>query len=69
MATRQAVQLQPQTPTGAQVLTIRLRIQATTTTTGTTGIYDVLLQAGSTATGWVPHVTEIPWTAGITAGQ
>jgi len=69
MATRQAVQIRPQTPIGAQVLTIRLRVQTTTTTAGTTGVYDVLLQAGSTATGWVPHVTEMPWTSGINAGQ
>jgi hypothetical protein len=53
-----------------QVLTIRLTLAINGVPTGANvNINDILLQAGDTATGWTPHVTELPWTAGITTTQ
>ena len=49
-------------PRGSGVLraiTIRLCI---TDCTGTVYFTDIMLQAGSIATGWVGHVGEIQWT-------
>lgn len=40
-------------------ITIRLRI---TNCTGEVYFTDIMLQAGSVATGWVGHVSEILWT-------
>ena len=28
-------------------------------------ITDVMLQPGATPSGWLPHVTELPWSAGV----
>uniref|UniRef100_A0AAU6R6Z4 Minor tail protein n=1 Tax=Micrococcus phage Olihed TaxID=3092209 RepID=A0AAU6R6Z4_9CAUD len=28
-------------------------------------VTDLIFQAGTTGTGWVPHVTEMPWTTGV----
>ena len=57
------------TPQGGQpVLTIRLRIQVKAPVGGTVQIADVLLQAGTIATGWVPQVTEMPWISGVKTG-
>lgn len=30
-------------------------------------VTDVMLQPGGGVSGWLPHVTELPWSAGITA--
>lgn len=30
-------------------------------------VTDVMLQPGGGVSGWIPHVTEIPWSAGISA--
>jgi hypothetical protein len=61
--------IKPQTY-NKQVLTIRLTLTTSgVPTSATIQITDVLLQAGDTATGWVAHVTEMPWIAGITATQ
>lgn len=30
-------------------------------------VTDVMLQPGAAASGWIPHVSELPWSAGITA--
>ena len=58
--------IQPQDGMGKKVLTMTLRlIVAGIPTDATIQITDVLIQAGDTVTGWVPHVTEMPWTAGI----
>lgn len=51
-----------------RIVKLRLRVQVTNPDGGTVTISDVLLQAGGTATGWVAHVTEMPWTAGIVGG-
>lgn len=32
-------------------------------------ISDVMLQPGGSQTGWLPHVTEMPWSAGITPDE
>lgn len=30
-------------------------------------VTDVMLQPGGAASGWLPHVTEMPWSAGVTS--
>lgn len=30
-------------------------------------VTDVMLQPGAAASGWLPHVSEMPWSAGVTA--
>jgi len=47
-----------------QTLTIKVKI---TTVYGGVEATDLILQAGTTGTGWVPNVTEMPWTAGVVA--
>lgn len=64
---RKAVQVRPQTAT-ARPVTIRLRLAVSAPAGAAVVVSDVLLQAGGTATGWVPHVTELPWTAGVVGG-
>lgn len=34
----------------------------------TVQITDVMLQPGDLVSGWIPHVTELPWSAGIVGG-
>ena len=29
-------------------------------------ITDIMFQPGGSVSGWLPHVTELPWSAGIT---
>lgn len=45
-----------------QTLTIKVKV---TTANGNVKITDMILQAGTTGTGWVPNVTEMPWTTGV----
>lgn len=45
-----------------QTKTIRVNIS---TTDPDVKITDLILQAGTTGTGWVPNVTEMPWTTGV----
>ncbi len=60
-----ALNLQPKQG-GRPIHKIRLRIQTThENPDGATTLADIQLQAGGTATGWVPHVTEMPWVAGV----
>ncbi len=64
---RKAVQVRP----GAmgRVLKVRIRVSVGLPAGGASvRVADVLLQAGGTATGWVPHVTEMPWTSGVVGG-
>lgn len=49
-------------------LTIRIRVAATPGAGRAIVVADVLLQAGGVASGWVPHVTEMPWMAGVLGG-
>ncbi len=60
MAERRVVVQNPSTY--KQTLTIKVRI---TTPEGDVKITDLILQAGTTGTGWVPNVTEMPWTTGV----
>lgn len=62
---RQYVQIRP--GESKRIVKVRLRVRVTNPA-GTVTVADVLLQAGGTATGWVPHVTEMPWTAGLVGG-
>lgn len=34
----------------------------------TVQVTDVMLQPGGLVSGWIPHVTELPWSAGIVGG-
>lgn len=63
---RKATQFRPESQ--GRPVTIRVRLQATTPAGARLVVADVLLQAGSTATGWVPNVTEMPWTTGVVGG-
>ena len=47
--------------TSRKVKSIRVRV-AMTNTTGDLYLADLMLQSGSIATGWVGHVSEIPFT-------
>jgi len=59
-------EVRPQEGWGKKILTMRLRVSVDgIPVEATVQVTDVLLQAGTTVTGWVPHVTEMPWTAGI----
>lgn len=46
---------------GGRVRSITIRV-CITDCTGTIYFTDMLIQAGSVATGWVGHVSEIQWT-------
>ena len=58
-----AVHVRPQG--GRRPLTVRVRLQAEAPAGASVTVADVLLQAGGTASGWVPHVAELPWTSGV----
>ncbi|UVG34587.1 hypothetical protein SEA_CHEETO1_21 [Microbacterium phage Cheeto1] len=60
MAMRRAIVRNPNS--FKQTLTIQVKV---TSPGGDVKITDLILQAGSTGTGWVPNVTEMPWTAGV----
>ncbi|AXH48591.1 hypothetical protein SEA_FINNY_19 [Microbacterium phage Finny] len=45
-----------------QTLTIKVKV---TTASGNVKVTDLILQAGTTGTGWLPNVTEMPWTTGV----
>lgn len=47
-----------------QTLAIKV---AVSTTDSEVEVTDLILQAGSVGTGWLPNVTEMPWTAGVTS--
>lgn len=54
---------------GKKVRTIRVRVRITMPGSGARmRIADVQLQAGTVATGWSPHVTELPWSQGVVSG-
>lgn len=43
-------------------LTIRLEVEDVA---GGVDVTDVMLQPGGNPSGWLPHVTELPWAAGV----
>lgn len=50
-----------------RVARISVRIRVTGLPTGAeVTVTDVMLQPGSVVSGWLPHVTELPWSAGVT---
>lgn len=64
-----AVHIRPGQAGGRRPLTIRVRLRVNSPNAASTAtVADVLLQAGGTASGWVPHVSELPWTAGVVGG-
>ncbi|MGO1320399.1 MAG: hypothetical protein ACTII7_07825 [Galactobacter sp.] len=49
---------------------IKLRIEAVGLQAGqTVTLTDVMFQPGGAVSGWLPHVTEMPWAAGINSEQ
>lgn len=65
---RKTVELRP-TGSMARPVTIRMRVTCTPPTPASRiRVADLLLQPGNTATGWVAHVTEMPWLAGVVGG-
>lgn len=45
---------------------IRLRITVQASPVGSrTVITDVMLQPGGSVSGWLPHVSELPWSPGV----
>jgi len=62
MAIRLAVLRNPSTQ--KQTLTIKVKV---ITASPEVEVTDLILQAGTTGTGWVPNVTEMPWTTGVVA--
>lgn len=44
--------------------TLTIKVSVTTEDAGVE-VTDLILQAGTVGTGWVPNVTEMPWTAGV----
>lgn len=59
-----AIEIRPEDSSGKRILTMRVRVTATPPSGATLRLTDVLLQAGTVTTGWVAHVTEMPWMAG-----
>lgn len=52
---------------GKRLAMIRVRITVNgIPTEATMAVTDVLFQPGRSSSGWLPHVTELPWSAGVT---
>lgn len=52
---------------GKRLAMIRVRITVKgIPSKGTVAVTDVMFQPGRSSTGWLPHVTELPWSAGVT---
>lgn len=49
-----------------RVARVTLRIEITAPAAAV-DVTDVMLQPGGAASGWLPHVTEMPWSAGVTS--
>lgn len=47
-----------------QTVTIKVKVA---TSNGGVKVTDLILQPGTVGTGWVPNVTEMPWTTGVTS--
>lgn len=53
-----------------RVATITLRVSVHGLPEDTTvSVTDLMLQPGGSSSGWMPHVTELPWSAGIAASS
>lgn len=52
---------------GGRLAMIRVRIQVEgMPADAEVSVTDVLFQPGDASSGWLPHVTELPWSAGVT---
>lgn len=52
---------------GGRLAMVRIRIQVKNMPTDAeVSVTDVMLQPGGVSSGWIPHVTELPWSAGVT---
>ena len=51
---------------GRKVARMTLRIEVEN---GDVTVSDLMLQPGRNSSGWLPHVTELPWAAGIVGGR
>lgn len=47
-----------------RVARLTLRIEVDSPVDGV-DVTDVMLQPGGNSSGWLPHVTELPWSAGV----
>lgn len=53
---------------GGRIATIKVRLKVRSLPSkASVKVTDVQVQPGGGVTGWQPHVTELPWSAGITA--
>lgn len=53
---------------GGRVATIKIRIKVKSLPSKASAtVTDIQLQPGGVVSGWQPHVTELPWSAGIRA--
>ena len=51
-----------------RVATIKLRLMVRGLPTDVTvTVTDLMLQPGGSQSGWQPHITELPWSAGVSA--
>lgn len=64
---RKAVHISPR-GSAARPVTVRVRLSVAAPAGASVTVADVMLQAGGTASGWVAHVTELPWIAGVVGG-
>ena len=52
---------------GGRLAMIRIRIQVENMPADAeVSVTDVMFQPGDSSSGWIPHVTELPWSAGVT---
>lgn len=49
-----------------RVARVTLRVEVTAPA-APIDVTDVMLQPGAAASGWLPHVSELPWSAGVTS--
>lgn len=52
---------------GGRLAMIRIRIKVENMPEDAeVSVTDVMFQPGGSSSGWIPHVTELPWSAGVT---
>lgn len=52
---------------GKRMALIRIRVEVDGIPTDAyVSITDMMFQPGGSSSGWLPHVTELPWSAGVT---
>lgn len=56
-------------PGFGRIATIKVRLTVDLgagSAAGQVRVTDVMLQPGASVSGWLPHVTELPWSSGVT---